>query len=52
MFIKTNIPASIRSCVDHHDNIRALLNVIDEQFKTLGKALAIILIIKFSSMKL
>ena len=52
MFIKTNISASIRGCVDQHDNVQALLKAIDEQFKTSDKALASTLIMKFSSMKL
>ena len=52
MFIKTNISASIRGCVDQHDNVQALLKAIDEQFKTSDKALGSTLIMKFSSMKL
>ncbi|MCI87542.1 hypothetical protein A2U01_0108826, partial [Trifolium medium] len=52
MFIKTNISASIRGCIDQHNNVQALLKAIDEQFKTSDRALAITLIMKFSSMKL
>jgi hypothetical protein len=52
MFIKTNISASIRGFVDHHNNIQALLKAIDEQFKTSDKALSRTLIMKFLPMKL
>ena len=52
MFIKTKISTSIRGLVDQHDNIKELLNAIDEQFETSDKALASTLIIKFSSLRL
>ena len=34
MFIKTKISDGIRGFVDQHDNVKALLKVIDEQFVT------------------
>ena len=40
MFIKTKISYGICGSVDQHDNVKALLKVIDEQFVTLDKALA------------
>ena len=52
MFIKAKISAGICGFVDHHNNVRALLKVIDEQFKISDKALASTLIIKFSSLRL
>ena len=52
MFIKTKISAAIHGSVDQHNDIRALLKTIDEQFMTSDKALASTLIMKFSSMKL
>ena len=52
MFINTKIFATIRGSVDQHNDVRALLKAIDEQFVTSDKALASILIMKFSSMKL
>ena len=52
MFIKTKISYGIRDSVDQHDNVKALLKVIDEQFVTSDKALANALIIKFSSLRL
>ena len=52
MFIKTKVSASIRGSVDQHDNVKALLKAINEQFETSNKALASTLIMKFSSLKL
>ena len=52
MFIKTKISYGIRGSVDQHDNVKALLMDIDEQFVTLDKALASTLIMKFSSLRL
>ncbi|KAK9183503.1 hypothetical protein WN944_026655 [Citrus x changshan-huyou] len=52
MFIKTKISAAIRGSVDQHNDVRALLKAIDEQFVTSDKTLASTLIMKFSSMKL
>ena len=52
MFIKTKISTGIRGPVYQHDNVKALLKVIDEQFETLDKALASTLVIKFSSQRL
>ena len=49
MFINTKISASIRGSVDQHNDVRALLKAIDEQFETSDKALANTLIMKFSS---
>ena len=34
MFIKTKISYGIRGFVDQHDNVKALLKAIDEQFVT------------------
>ena len=36
---KDQLFASIQDFVDHHDNVRDLLNVIDEQFITFVKSL-------------
>ena len=52
MFIKTKKFYGIRGSVDQHDNVKALLKAIDMQFVTLDKALANILIMKFSSLRL
>ena len=52
MFINTKISIGIRGFVDQHDNVKALLMDIDEQFVTLDKALASTLIMKFSSLRL
>lgn len=52
MFIKTKISAGIRGSVDQHDNVKALLKAIDEEFVTSYKALACILIMKFSFLRL
>ena len=52
MFIKTKISDGIRGSVDRHDNVKALLKAIDEQFVTSDKALAHTLIMKFSSLRL
>lgn len=51
IFIKTKIFISIRSSLDQYDNVRVLLKVINEQFKSSDKALAINLIMRFSFMK-
>ena len=40
MFINTKISTGNRGFVDRHDNVKALLMAIDEQFVTLDKALA------------
>ena len=52
MFIKTKISYGICGSVDQHDNVKALLKTIDEQFVTSDKALASTLIMKFSSLRL
>ena len=52
MFIKTKISYGIRGSIDQHDNVKALLKAIDEQFVTSYKALASTLIMKFSSLRL
>jgi len=52
MFIKTNLFAGIRGSIEHHEKVKDLIKAIDEQFVTSDKALAITLIIKFSTMKL
>ncbi|RVW22647.1 hypothetical protein CK203_100643 [Vitis vinifera] len=52
MFIKTKISYGIRGSVDQHDNVKALLKAIGEQFVTSDKALANTLIMKFSSLRL
>ena len=49
----TKISAGFRSSVYQHNNVRALLKAIDEQFETSDKALAsTTLIMKFSSLRL
>ncbi|KAL5767840.1 hypothetical protein ACOSQ2_014623 [Xanthoceras sorbifolium] len=50
--IKTKISDSIRGSVDQLDNVRDLLQGIDEQFVTLEKALSSTLIMKLSSQRL
>ena len=52
MFINTKIHPSICGSIKHHVKVRNLLKVIDEQIETLDKALANILIMKFSSTRL
>ena len=52
MFINTKIFDGIRGFVDQHDNVKALLKAINEQFVTSDKALASTLIMKFSSLRL
>ena len=52
IFIKTKISIGICGFVNQHTNVKALLNVIDEQFETSDKVLASTLIMKFSSMRL
>ncbi|RVW26222.1 Retrovirus-related Pol polyprotein from transposon TNT 1-94 [Vitis vinifera] len=52
MFIKTKISDGIRGSVNQHDNVKALLKAIDEQFVTADKTLASTLIMKFSSIRL
>ncbi|RVW67331.1 Retrovirus-related Pol polyprotein from transposon TNT 1-94 [Vitis vinifera] len=52
MFIKTKISDGICGSVDQHDNVKALLKAIDEQFVTSDKELASTLIMKFSSLRL
>ena len=51
MFIKTKISYGIRGSVDQHDNVKALLKAIDEQFVTSIKALANTSIMKFSTLR-
>ena len=46
------ISASIHGFVDQHNDVRALLKAIDEQFEIADKALASTLIMKFSSLRL
>ena len=48
MFIKTKIFFGIHGSVDQHNDVKALLKSIDEQFETSNKALANTLIMKFS----
>ena len=50
MFIKTKIYDGIFGSVDQHDNVKALLKAINEQFVTSDKALVSTLIMKFSSL--
>ncbi|RVW62245.1 hypothetical protein CK203_064482 [Vitis vinifera] len=52
MFIKTKISYGIHGSIDQHDNVKALLKAIDEQFVTLDKALSSALIMKFSFLRL
>ncbi|KAF7840705.1 Retrovirus-related Pol polyprotein from transposon TNT 1-94 [Senna tora] len=52
MYIKTKISASMRVSLGECKNVRELLKAINEEFKSLNKALAITLMTKFSSMKL
>ena len=52
MFIKTKIYDGIFGSVDQHDNVKALLKAINEQFVTSDKALVSTLIMKFSSLRL
>ena len=49
MFIKTKITTGIRGFVEQYEKVQDLVKVIGEQFVTLEKALALILIMKFSS---
>ena len=51
-FIKTSFSASIRSSVEKHTNVQALLKAIDKQFAASDKAPASTLIMKFSSLRL
>ena len=48
MFIKTKISYGIQGSVNQHNNVKALLKAIDEQFVTSNKALANTMIMKFS----
>ena len=52
IFIKDKILTGIRGSVNQHNDVRALLKAIDEQFETSNKALASTLIMEFSSKKL
>ncbi|KAL6332475.1 hypothetical protein AAG906_008504 [Vitis piasezkii] len=52
MFIKTKISYGIHGSIDQHDNVKALLKAIDEQFVTSNKALVSTVIMKFSSLRL
>ena len=52
MYIKTKISAGICGSIDQHNDDRALLKAIDEQFEASDKALASTLIMKFSSLRL
>ena len=51
MFIKTKISYGIHGSIDQHDNVKALLKAIDEQFVTSNKALVNTLIMKFSFLR-
>ncbi|KAL6315561.1 hypothetical protein AAG906_000865 [Vitis piasezkii] len=51
MFIKTKISDGIRGSMDQHDNVKALLKAIDEQFVTWIRHLPTT-IMKFSSLRL
>ena len=48
MFIKTKISYGIQGSINQHDNVKALLKAIDEQFVTSNKALSSTMIMKFS----
>ena len=48
IFIKTKISYGIQGSVNQHDNVKALLKAIDEQFVTSNKALSSTMIMKFS----
>ena len=52
MFIKTKISAGIRGSVEQINKVKPLLQAIDEQFETSGKAFPSTLIMQFSSTKL
>ena len=52
MYIKTKLSAGICGSIEQHENVLELLKAIDEQFVTSDKALASILIMKFTSLKL
>ena len=52
MFIKTKISDRIHGSINQHDNVKALLKAIDEQFVTSDKALASTLIMNFSYLRL
>ena len=52
MFIKTKIFAGIRSSINQHDNVKALLKAIDKQFEASDKTLANTLIMGFSSLRI
>jgi len=52
MFIKIKILVEIRGSINQHVKVRHLLKVIDDRFITSYKALASILIMKFSSFRL
>ena len=52
MFTKTKISVGRRGSVDQHNDVKALLKPIDEQFVTSDKALASTLIMNFSSIRL
>ncbi|PHU02595.1 hypothetical protein BC332_27846 [Capsicum chinense] len=52
MFIKIKISDGICGSVEQHNNVKALLKAIDEQFETSDKTLASTFIMKFSSMRL
>ena len=49
MFIKTKITTGIRGSIEQYEKVQDLVKVIGEQFVTSEKALALILIMKFSS---
>ena len=49
---KDKIFTGIRGSVEKHNDVKALLKAIDEQFETSDKALASTLIMKFSYMKI
>ena len=48
MFIKTKKSVEIRSSVEHYDDVRELLKVIDDQFVTSNKAMVSTLIMQLN----
>ncbi|XP_019427200.1 PREDICTED: uncharacterized protein LOC109335521 [Lupinus angustifolius] len=51
MFIKTKVSTRIKGSIEQYDNVRLLMNAIDDQFVTSDKALISTFIMQFSSMK-
>ena len=52
MYIKTKISTSVCGSIGKHKNVKSLLKARDDQFETSDKALASILMVKLSSMRL